>query len=240
MKLVIERNETNKNSKGGTELMAEGLEQHVDKELLSKFQIIPSRVRELDPTKIPVLWLHDLPWDPESAKLKDPEYRKQFKKIVFVSHWQQQMYNLVLGVPFSEGVVIKNAIKPIPSELIDKSELDPSDIRHGKIRLIYHPTPHRGLEILVPVFNEMLKYHPDIHLDVYSSFKLYGWAERDKPYEALFEEIKKAMEDDGFFELSGITAMLEEMANNVEEATQEQKKPTVVPQDHKKKQTSTK
>ena len=48
------------------------------------------------------------------------------------------------------------------------------------------------------------------------------------------------MEDDGFFELSGITAMLEEMANNVEEATQEQKKPTVVPQDHKKKQTSTK
>lgn len=59
-------------------------------------------------------------------------------------------------------------------------------------------------------------------------------------YRALFEEIKKAMEDDGFFELSGITAMLEEMANNVEEATQEQKKPTVVPQDHKKKQTSTK
>lgn len=59
-------------------------------------------------------------------------------------------------------------------------------------------------------------------------------------YRTLFEEIKKAMEDDGFFELSGITAMLEEMANNVEEATQEQKKPTVVPQDHLKKQTSTK
>ena len=59
-------------------------------------------------------------------------------------------------------------------------------------------------------------------------------------YRTLFEEIKKAMEDDGFFELSGITAMLEEMANNVEEAAQEQKKPTVVPQDHKKKQTSTK
>ena len=56
----------------------------------------------------------------------------------------------------------------------------------------------------------------------------------------MFEEIKKAMEDDGFFELSGITAMLEEMANNVEEAAQEQKIPAVVPQDHKKKQTSTK
>ena len=185
MNLVIERNETNKNSKGGTELMAEGLEHHVDKELLSKFQIIPSRVRSIDPDKIPILWLHDLPWDPESAKLRDPEYRKQFKKIVFVSHWQQQMYNAVLGVPYSEGIVIKNAITPIQSELINKQDPD------GKIRLIYHPTPHRGLEILVPVFNELVKLHPEIHLDVYSSFKLYGWAERDVPYQALFDEIKQ-------------------------------------------------
>jgi len=191
MKLVIERNETNKNSKGGTELMAQALEQYVDKELLSKFQIIPSRVRDINPDKIPILWLHDLPWDPESAKLKDPEYRKQFKKIVFVSHWQQQMYHTVLGVPYSEGIVIKNAINPIPMNLIDKSPLDESDIRHGKIRLIYHPTPHRGLEILVPVFKEMLKYHPQIHLDVFSSFKLYGWAERDAPYQELFKEIQE-------------------------------------------------
>lgn len=59
-------------------------------------------------------------------------------------------------------------------------------------------------------------------------------------YKNLFEEIKGAMESDGFFELSGITAMLEEMANNIEEATQEQKKLTVIPQDHQKKQTSAK
>ena len=190
MKLVIERNETNRNSKGGTELMAEALAKYVDNELLSKFQVIPSRVRELDANKIPILWLHDLPWDPESARLKDPDWRNQFKKIVFVSHWQQQMYHTVLGVPYSQGIVIKNAIDPIPQEYIDKSELDQSDIRHGKIRLIYHPTPHRGLEILVPVFQEMLKYHPDIHLDVFSSFKLYGWEERDKPYKQLFEDIQ--------------------------------------------------
>jgi glycosyltransferase involved in cell wall biosynthesis len=182
MKLTIERNETNKNSKGGTELMADGLAKYVDNELLSKFQIIPSRVRELDPNKIPILWLHDLPWDPESAKLKDPDWRNQFKKIVFVSHWQQQMYNTVLGVPYSQGVVVKNAIEPIPQEYINK----PTD----KIKLIYHPTPHRGLEILVPVFNELVKYHPNIHLDVFSSFKLYGWEERDKPYQQLFDEIK--------------------------------------------------
>lgn len=190
MNLIIERNETNKNSKGGTELMAESLEKYVDKDLLSKFQIIPSRVRDIDPDKIPILWLHDLPWDPESAKLKDIDFLNKFKKIVFVSHWQQQMYHTVLGVPYSKGVVIKNAIDSIPLDLINKGDVDQSDIRYGKIRLIYHPTPHRGLEILVPVFNEMLKYHPDIHLDVFSSFKLYGWAERDKPYQQLFDEIQ--------------------------------------------------
>lgn len=179
----IDRNEVDANAMGGTELMGLGLTSHVDPELLSKFQIIRSRVREIDTDKIPILWLHDLPWDPESAKLKDPEYRKQFKKLVFVSHWQQQMYNIVLGIPYSEGVVIRNAIKPIEDELIQK----PTD----KIRLIYHPTPHRGLEILVPVVSELVKHHPDVHLDVYSSFKLYGWAERDTPYAKLFETISE-------------------------------------------------
>lgn len=33
------------------------------------------------------------------------------------------MYHTVLGVPYSEGIVIKNAINPIPMDLIDKSPL---------------------------------------------------------------------------------------------------------------------
>jgi len=182
MSSQIERNEVDRNSWGGTELLGHALTKYVDNELLNKFQIIRSRVRDIDPDRIPILWLHDLPWDPESARLKDPEFRKQFKKIVFVSHWQQQMYNTVLGVPFSEGIVIKNAIEPIPQKYIDDKPTD-------QIRLIYHPTPHRGLEILVPVVNELVKYHPEVHLDVYSSFKLYGWEERDAPYAKLFDEI---------------------------------------------------
>lgn len=57
-------------------------------------------------------------------------------------------------------------------------------------------------------------------------------------YKSLFEEIKKAMEDDNFFDLSGITAMIGEMSKNIKEMNNP--KPTVVPQDHLKKQTSTK
>ena len=52
-------NEISVNSKGGTELMRAGLEERLPADLLENFQIIASRVREKDDSKIRVLWLHD-------------------------------------------------------------------------------------------------------------------------------------------------------------------------------------
>ena len=46
------RNESNKNSKGGTEMTMEGIVSHVDPELLFDFQLIAARVRELHNDKI--------------------------------------------------------------------------------------------------------------------------------------------------------------------------------------------
>ena len=60
---------------------------------------------------------------------------------------------------------MKNAIDPIP--YAEK----PKD----RINLIYHTTPHRGLNIAVAAMKELAKLHGDkIHLDVYSSFEAYG------------------------------------------------------------------
>ena len=178
----MEKNELNKNARGGTELMQERLYNSLPKELLDQFQIIPSRVRDLDPNKKKILWLHDLPGDPESEHLKDINLRKRFDKIVCVSDWQMQVYNLMSGLPYSESIVIKNAIYPI-------------DIKtkpfNGTINLIYHTTPHRGLDILVPVFEELANRYSDIHLDVYSSFSIYGWEQRDEPFKQLFDRCKK-------------------------------------------------
>lgn len=178
----MEKNELNRNARGGTELMQERLYRDLPKELLDNFQIIPSRVRELQEDKKKILWLHDLPQDPESTHLADASSRKRFDKIVCVSNWQMQLYNLISGVPYNECTVIKNAIEPI--EVQEKTY-------DGTVRLIYHTTPHRGLEILVPVFEELSKVHDNIHLDVYSSFSIYGWSERDKPYEALFDRCNR-------------------------------------------------
>lgn len=174
----IESNEVDRKAMGGTELMKYALHSRLASELLSEFQIIPSRVRELDPDKLKVYWLHDLPHDPESQHLKDGGWDK-FDRLVFVSYWQQQQYKNYLGVPFEKGIVLKNAIVPIDN--INKP--DPSQ----ELRIIYHTTPHRGLELLVPAFEKLAEQFPHAVLDVYSSFNAYGWPQRDEPYKELFK-----------------------------------------------------
>ena len=178
-----ESNELDRNAMGGRELMKYALFRKIDPALLEKFQIIPSRFRGLEDGKIPIYWVHDLAQDPEMQHLKDGGWEK-FEKIVCVSHWQRQQIQNFLGVPASKLVVLPNAIEPIAAH--DKPDADKC------INIIYHTTPHRGLELLIPVMDWVKESYPDInwHLDVYSSFGIYGWDERDKEYEKLFEAIK--------------------------------------------------
>lgn len=176
------RNETNQKAMGGTELMAIKMHETLPKNLLEKCQIIHSRPRELRDDLYKILVCHDLPGDPEVQHLKDGGWNK-YDKIVFVSNWQMQMYNAYLGVPYSKSIVIKNAIDPIKTDVYQFEEAE-------TIRVIYHTTPHRGLSILYNVFDYLSKDVSHIHLDVYSSFKIYGWEQRDEPYKDLFEKIK--------------------------------------------------
>jgi glycosyltransferase involved in cell wall biosynthesis len=175
-------NELSKEAMGGSELMAKALQQRLDPELAENFQFILSRVREVSKDKKhPILWCHDLAQDPEAAHLAEESSRNRFKKLVFVSNWQLQMYNLVLGVPYSQSHVLFNAIDPFPQF---EKKYD------GTINLIYHTTPHRGLALLVPVFEHLAKTLPFIHLDVYSSFNIYGWPQRDEQYADLFKRVE--------------------------------------------------
>lgn len=170
------RNETNAKAMGGTELIALKLASVANPEYLKHFQIVNSRVRNFAQDKLRILVLHDLAEDPESNFLSNGGYN-QFEKLVFVSNWQMQSYINQYSIPWYKCVVIENAIDPI--QAIEK----PTD----RIKLIYHTTPHRGLEILVPVFEQLAQKHDNIELDVYSSFKIYGWEGRDESYKELFE-----------------------------------------------------
>lgn len=175
----METNELSVNAMGGTELMLRRIDSTLDPELLKQVQIIPSRVRELDPERIRILYCHDLPDDPEAHKALDRGAWAKYHRIVFVSNWQMQEYIKRYNIPWSRCIVIPNAIEPIA----------PEKISDGKIRFVYHTTPHRGLNILYAVFEELAKRHPNIQLDVYSSFSIYGWEQRDEPFKELFQKI---------------------------------------------------
>lgn len=172
-------------ARGGTEMIAEQILKRVNPDVLAKVNIIHSRVRDnnLSNDKHNILVLHDTWDDPENKHLSDEKRRKKFKKLIFVSNYQQATYNIGLNVPFADGIVMQNAIDPI--------EFTPEDKKSSIIRLIYHTTPHRGLELLVPVVDRLSQDIPNIHLEVFSSFKAYGWEARDAEYKELFNKIHK-------------------------------------------------
>jgi len=177
------RNEISVNAKGGTELMRDLLESRLSPELLDNFQIFMSRPRDFDWSKIRLIQCHDLAEDPESAKFKDTAFRDSFHKLIFISNWQYQRYQLIHNLPYDENsVVLETGIEPISKAFENKDS--------EKIRLVYTSTPQRGLDILVPVFETLAENNPDIHLDVFSSFKIYGWQDADKQFEPLYDRIR--------------------------------------------------
>lgn len=168
------------NSRGGTEQMRDRLMRNADPHLLSSVAIHFSRPRELYQDVSNVLYCHDLPGDPENKILQNDGW-KQFAHLVFVSAWQRDHYISMFGIPYSKCSVIPNAI-----ELEYSYEVKQSD----QIRFIYHTTPHRGLELVYPIVDALSKKFDNIHLDVYSSFGIYGWEQRDAPYKELFDKIR--------------------------------------------------
>ena len=184
------------NALGGTELKKIALERDINPELFNQFQVYVSRVHEpFDEEKYRVLWIQDLAEDPESNHLaldnifKDPNKQgpgwRNFHKIVFVSHWQANAFINRFQIPWSKCVVLLNAVDPI-TPVPKNDDLD-------SIRIIYHTTPHRGLNLLLTIWDKLTEIHPNIHLDLYSSFKIYGWAERDKDFQPLFDYAEKTL-----------------------------------------------
>lgn len=160
---------------GGTELAKKWLYENVSNDLLDQVNIV-SRPDDMKDDLPNILWVHDLPAD--MPFLADRSAKNRFAGIVFVSSWQQTVFFMNMNVMYSESTIIRNAIYPIKEE----EKLD-----DGKIRLIYHPTPHRGLELLIPVFSDLCNKYPNLHLDVFSNFDLYNRPESNKSFESLYE-----------------------------------------------------
>ena len=86
-------------------------------------------------------------------------------------------------------------------------------------------------------YSGLLENHDVSREEAYNLMKQY-MKENKISFKKLFDDIKECMEEDGFFDLSGLTEMLEEMNQSVENQTK--KRTPKTPQDHKKKSTGTK
>lgn len=171
-------------ARGGTELLYSYLYNALPS-LCDKVQIILSRPEQVELLDKPrVLWIHDLPQDPAIQRLQDPSYRSKFNAIVFVSHWQQQMFAMHLQVPFKDGIVIKNGVPRRPMRRAPRAAGE-------KLKFIYTSTPHRGLGILAGAAAALAKVRQDWELHVYSSMNIYGRGEEDKQFEPLYNALRE-------------------------------------------------
>lgn len=176
------------NAFGGTEIAVQGLLDNVDNELLSKVDIIVSRIpagfKKGD--KPVIFWVHDLHVD--AKYLMDPEVVKEIDKIVFVSNWQRDLFINTFGqknIPYSKCDVIKNSIDPIDVDLNKKWNSD-----FDKIKIAYTSTPNRGLDIASIAFDAIHKEYPETEFHVFSNFNLYDQPSRNNQYEKIYENLK--------------------------------------------------
>lgn len=172
---ILMHDDLTKNSRGGTELLAQRLLDCIPNGCFKNTQIHLSRKSEQISGHKQILWCHDLAEDPEAKLALEADW----DEIVFVSHWQREQYSKLYCGYF--GTVLENRIIPF-SEMSN----NPNDT----INLIYTSTPHRGLELLYPAFEQLAETRPNLWLTVYSSFDLYGWEARDGKYSDLFSKLK--------------------------------------------------
>ena len=173
------------NPLGGTEIQYQLLYKYVDNNLLDNFQIttsVPEKI-PLSLDKINILWQQNSYDQPNLINwFSNKDNHNKYDYYVFNSHWCFEKFRMLFKVPTSKCTVIKNAVEPFPMKKFE---------RKGKLKMIYHSTPWRGLNVLLGAM-QIIK-SKDVELDVYSSTQIYGdkfKEANDNQYKDLYEQAK--------------------------------------------------
>ena len=152
---------------GGTELQHAFLEKYADKELLDQVQIctsIPGKV-PINPNKLNILWQKNS-YDQGNLQefFSNKKRHDEYDWYVFNSHWTYEKFRFIFDIPTEKSIVIKNGITHFP-KIKPYKKNDP-------IKLIFHPTPWRGLNVILLAMQYVK--NPNVSLDVYSNCDVYG------------------------------------------------------------------
>ncbi len=172
------------NAMGGTELLAERLLKGTNKELFENTNIVfnrPDLYEQYLVNSRNIFNFQDLPNDRMYINFFKSEMVNRFSHFVFNSDYQKEAFCNKFDFNGRNISVIKNSIFPIEMK---QKKYD------GKVNLIYHTTPHRGLELLAHCFPKILDENDNVYLKIFSSLKIYGWDEKDKVFEPLYKKLK--------------------------------------------------
>jgi len=171
---------------GGTELQENFLTSFVDKKILEQFQIctsVPEKI-PLAGDKINILWQKNsydqpniVPW------FKEQSNHQKYDWYVFNSSWNYEKFRYHFDIPTDRCHVIKNGVTNFPQRKVFT--------KGDRLRMIFHPTPWRGLNVLLATMQLLEK--ENVELDVYSSCEIYGKEfkkENDDKYQDLYDQAK--------------------------------------------------
>ena len=174
------------NPSGGTEIQHRFLSHYVDDKLLNNFQIctsIPGKV-DFSKNKINILWQKNsydqpniVPW------FKEQSNHQKYDWYVFNSSWNYEKFRYHFDIPTDRCHVIKNGVTNFPQRKVFT--------KGDRLRMIFHPTPWRGLNVLLATMQLLEK--ENVELDVYSSCEIYGKEfkkDNDDKYQDLYDQAK--------------------------------------------------
>lgn len=162
-----------------------------------------------------------------NLKIGEKDYTLEYSfKAAEHNETVQKMFNVVSGAYLIKKVGVVDEKQNTDKQAVAEAMIGGTSEMVADIPHIVKTTFYSGL----------LENHNVSQEEAYDLMKQY-MKENKISFKKLFDDIKKCMEDDGFFDLSGLTEMMEEMNQSVEEQTK--KKNPKTPQDHKKKSTGT-
>jgi glycosyltransferase involved in cell wall biosynthesis len=101
-----------------------------------------------------IVWLHPHHNEVGLEQLMDKQFQKHFKAYVFVSDWQYERFGEKFNLPMEKCFVLKNAIHPF----------EPHKKPEGKLQLMFHPNPIRGLDVLLDAIKLIPEEDFDLHV----------------------------------------------------------------------------
>jgi len=137
-----------------------------------------------------ILWTQHAHDQPAMQSLRDPSVVALWDRIVCISDWQKAMFEEQLGVPAEKMEVLRNAIGPMFENMF-QSPAQLAEAKSKELRLTYTSTPFRGLNLLIACYPSIHRRHPECRLEVFSSMQVYGQADAQDSYRALYAQCRK-------------------------------------------------